>query len=333
MSNKKTYNPFQGKFATASPSAEQPTKGKLLKKTHKTNTAPKLEQLKPRQLGLSDVDPDMICSASMDQVNTWSFFKILMSANQLVIPLSQRRYCWFEGQWNQLLVDLVKITLSRDHTVVSLLIEPQDEAESKLRAKAHNFGRIQVCYTGEGKTEGADESESGQRVERLGESGLIVDGQQRATTLSLLLATLRDLSTPLPLSQALSPNPPISTYQEITTLLCPKLTPQASSSSSSSLSSSSSPPPLSLRESLTLIPTYLDRYPFYQATFPDLIPKDPNLASVHSEVGSGSDPSTSLISQAKRYFMRALTRGHHTPQASISCTAPCGCFSLFFNDV
>jgi hypothetical protein len=70
------------------------------------------------------------------------------------IPVFQRRYCWTERQW-QRMWDSVK--------------EVKDDAQSCN----HSMGRLMLLHRGDG-------------------SRLVLDGQQRLTTLTLLLSALRD---------------------------------------------------------------------------------------------------------------------------------------------
>lgn len=95
--------------------------------------------------------------------------KILEGANQFVVPLFQRPYTWDELRWKALWGDLVELC--------------DDEPES-LRTKPHFLGSIVTVPTRtvpEGVTK-----------------FLLIDGQQRLTTLQVLIAALRDLTRQLP---------------------------------------------------------------------------------------------------------------------------------------
>lgn len=86
-----------------------------------------------------------------------SLLKLMNSALQFVVPIYQRTYSWTLKQCNQLWKDIIQITLNRDE-------------------KVHFIGS--VVYIDLGTPRG--------RPQQL----LLIDGQQRLTTLSLLLCAL-----------------------------------------------------------------------------------------------------------------------------------------------
>lgn len=95
--------------------------------------------------------------------------KILEGTNQFVVPLFQRPYTWDESRWKVLWSDLVELC--------------EDEAET-TRAKPHFLGSIVTVPT-RSVPEGVTKY-------------LLIDGQQRLTTLQVLLAALRDQARELP---------------------------------------------------------------------------------------------------------------------------------------
>ena len=95
--------------------------------------------------------------------------KILEGNNQFVVPLFQRPYTWDEARWKVLWLDLVELC--------------EDEAET-TRAKPHFLGSIVTVPT-RSVPEGVTKY-------------LLIDGQQRLTTLQVLLAALRDLAREIP---------------------------------------------------------------------------------------------------------------------------------------
>src|SRR5260370_34518007 len=102
--------------------------------------------------------------------------KILEGTNQFVVPLFQRPYTWDESRWKVLWSDLVELC--------------EDEVEAS-RAKPHFLGSIVTVPT-RSVPEGVTKY-------------LLIDGQQRLTTLQVLLAALRDCAreTPGTLSERL----------------------------------------------------------------------------------------------------------------------------------
>ena len=95
--------------------------------------------------------------------------KILEGNNQFVVPLFQRPYTWDESRWKVLWADLVELC--------------EDETDSN-RAKPHFMGSIVTVPT-RSVPEGVTKF-------------LLIDGQQRLTTLQVLLAALRDSARGMP---------------------------------------------------------------------------------------------------------------------------------------
>ena len=102
---------------------------------------------------------NLICTAKGDDVRMVDVEYLLKQ--RLRIPIFQRRYCWYEEQWSTLLGDVCLVA-------------------SGSKSK-HALGRI-TCVL--------DSSCDG----RL----LVVDGQQRNTTCTLLLAAVRDVAASRP---------------------------------------------------------------------------------------------------------------------------------------
>jgi uncharacterized protein with ParB-like and HNH nuclease domain len=95
--------------------------------------------------------------------------KILEGTNQFVVPLFQRPYTWDESRWKVLWSDLVELC--------------DDEVET-TRAKPHFLGSIVTVPT-RSVPEGVTKF-------------LLIDGQQRLTTLQVLLAAVRDRAREIP---------------------------------------------------------------------------------------------------------------------------------------
>jgi uncharacterized protein with ParB-like and HNH nuclease domain len=94
--------------------------------------------------------------------------KILEGNNQFVVPLFQRPYTWDESRWKVLWSDLVELC----------------DDEEDTRAKPHFLGSIVTVPT-RSVPEGVTKY-------------LLIDGQQRLTTLQVLLAALRDRAREIP---------------------------------------------------------------------------------------------------------------------------------------
>ena len=95
--------------------------------------------------------------------------KILEGNNQFVVPLFQRPYTWDESRWKVLWTDLVELC--------------EDETDT-VRDKPHFMGSIVTVPT-RSVPEGVTKF-------------LLIDGQQRLTTLQVLLAALRDSARGMP---------------------------------------------------------------------------------------------------------------------------------------
>lgn len=106
---------------------------------------------------MMNANDKVICTAKGNDVRRVSIAELLQE--RLRIPIFQRRYCWGKSQWETLLADAL--------TVVDGMKEK------------HSLGRI-TCVKGD--------TVSGDG--RL----LVIDGQQRNTTCSLLLAAIRDVA-------------------------------------------------------------------------------------------------------------------------------------------
>eukprot|EP00416_Gambierdiscus_australes_P015746 CAMPEP_0171078184 /NCGR_PEP_ID=MMETSP0766_2-20121228/14487_1 /TAXON_ID=439317 /ORGANISM="Gambierdiscus australes, Strain CAWD 149" /LENGTH=459 /DNA_ID=CAMNT_0011535293 /DNA_START=27 /DNA_END=1406 /DNA_ORIENTATION=+ len=105
---------------------------------------------------MMSANPNIICTAKGDDVKKVAVADVF--AHRLRIPIFQRRYCWCTEQWETLLKDALSVV---------------DGVKDK-----HSLGRI-TCVKGD--------PNSGGRL-------AVVDGQQRNTTCSLLLAAIRDIA-------------------------------------------------------------------------------------------------------------------------------------------
>ena len=113
--------------------------------------------------------------------------KILEGNNQFVVPLFQRPYTWDESRWKVLWTDLVELC--------------EDETDSS-HAKPHFMGSLVTVPT-RSVPEGVSKY-------------LLIDGQQRLTTLQVLLAALRDSARGLPgaLSEKLEKSHLVNQFEE-----------------------------------------------------------------------------------------------------------------------
>jgi uncharacterized protein with ParB-like and HNH nuclease domain len=96
--------------------------------------------------------------------------KILEGTNQFIVPLFQRPYTWDESRWKVLWSDLVELC--------------EDDDADTSRTKPHFLGSIVTVPT-RSVPEGVTKY-------------LLIDGQQRLTTLQVLLAALRNRAREIP---------------------------------------------------------------------------------------------------------------------------------------
>ena len=113
--------------------------------------------------GLAYRKPDLICSSS--DVGRMGFSTLLGKASQFLVPMFQRRYCWNTRTWAKMLIDLIH-----------------------MKTGTHSFGRILVYHSNNSATARAEARKTDQSWTTL----TVVDGQQRFTSVMLLLASCRD---------------------------------------------------------------------------------------------------------------------------------------------
>jgi len=104
---------------------------------------------------------DIICSAK--SIPRQTLRQILMHRGALRVPVFQRRYCWGPPQLAKLLTDIITLTTL-----------PHDTPPEQIPFNAHSLGRMVA----------ADQPD--------GNGYMVVDGQQRLTTVCILLSAVRD---------------------------------------------------------------------------------------------------------------------------------------------
>jgi hypothetical protein len=95
--------------------------------------------------------------------------QVLNGAHQLRVPMYQRRYSWDRAQWDALWDDIAQLALDR----------------KKIKSETHFLGSVVLAKTPAGAAGSRDL--------------LVIDGQQRLVTVSLLLCALRDGEARLPI--------------------------------------------------------------------------------------------------------------------------------------
>ena len=116
--------------------------------------------------GARAADENIICRTSQMPMMT---FQELFSQNRpLRVPTLQRRYCWTDAQFERLLGDVVRIAIETGGDRDILI-------GYAVSGKRHSLGRVLVSET----------------VTKDG-SFLLLDGQQRITTASILFSAIRD---------------------------------------------------------------------------------------------------------------------------------------------
>lgn len=201
---------------------------------------------------LALANPNRIATSRAQDVTTVDLAFVL--ENRLRVPVFQRRYCWAEPQWKTLLSDVRGVVAGKE--------------------EAHSIGRL-TCAC---------------RVNQAGEKLLeLIDGQQRCTSLLLLLAAIRDCAT-----KAAANREGIELALNIDRLLFKDVKRCVEYRSSS-------PPSLQLGQALdfvTLVPTFHDRISFYHAVF---VAPDARQAL--------GEATWDRPWNAKNYFVREINKG------------------------
>mmetsp|Transcript_2557 Transcript_2557/g.6497 ORF Transcript_2557/g.6497 Transcript_2557/m.6497 type:complete len:473 (+) Transcript_2557:58-1476(+) len=173
---------------------------------------------------VANANDKYICTAKASDVGKVKIRYLL--ERQLKVPIFQRRYCWNKDQWSQLFDD------------VTSLIQQGKEV--------HSLGRITCAVS----------PAEGNRL-------LVIDGQQRNTTSTLLLAAIRDAAHQQPEGRALA--------DELNGILMPDASGLQRWLQEKRCSSGKQAATVEEGECLdfmALLPTYCDRAPFFSAVLP-----------------------------------------------------------------
>mmetsp|Transcript_13623 Transcript_13623/g.30037 ORF Transcript_13623/g.30037 Transcript_13623/m.30037 type:complete len:433 (-) Transcript_13623:87-1385(-) len=208
--------------------------------------------------GLSAANPDLICTARRDAVRNTNM-ESLLAASRLRVPIFQRRYCWGPEQWNCLLADAL--------------------AES-----GHRLGRLVVA---ELKPQGRSRLDV-----------VLCDGQQRCTTVLLLLAAIRDVAAATPGAEGLA--------SRLSSIICPESEHLELWLATGAAAAGDQGEDLPF---LALSPTYFDRGSFFESLLPPAAAAE---WAKRSLVAEGS----SVPRAAKVHFLAKL-QGMEAPRLSL----------------
>jgi len=198
---------------------------------------------------------NIICTAKGNDVRKVSISYLL--SQKLKIPIFQRRYCWGQDQWDTLFNDVLYVANGKKekHSLGRITcVKTLDESD---KVQGHN-----------GKREGDDGNQHDGRL-------LVIDGQQRNTTCTLLLAAIRDVAFNLQKTTNRDDNDAATCGSQLVAELDAVLFPDAGGLSMwlESDRSGASTGGVSLREGVSLefaalIPTYCDRASYFAAVLP-----------------------------------------------------------------
>mmetsp|Transcript_33090 Transcript_33090/g.77422 ORF Transcript_33090/g.77422 Transcript_33090/m.77422 type:complete len:468 (+) Transcript_33090:67-1470(+) len=165
-----------------------------------------------------------ICTAKADDVGKVNIRHLL--SRQLKVPIFQRRYCWSKDQWNTLFDDV--------------------EAMINNGKEKHSLGRITCAVS----------AEDSSRI-------LVIDGQQRNTTATLMLAAIRDTASARKESRELA--------ESLNSILIPDIDAFHAWLRKKRIHKPNQAITVTEGECLNfvaLLPTYCDRAPFFSAVLP-----------------------------------------------------------------
>ncbi|CAB9496253.1 Protein of unknown function (DUF1524) [Seminavis robusta] len=242
-----------------------------------------------------------ICNTTSDKVGRLPL-KDLLTSDKFCVPIFQRRYCWTPLQW-QTLLDDIQATLESQHQ--------------------HSLGRL-TCTNNIGKTNpksnitNTNNTLTGVQMIPEGRS-CILDGQQRFTTVTILLAAIRDL---LPEND----NDNLKLIHSINSLIFTDVI---------QLRAWCHKPDSQLQEGMELdfsrlVPTYCDRYSYYTAVLPKSDKTQAALVELESASSSITNNSWHRPLQAKNYFLSQLQSASTQRLQSIVHALLNNCNMLYF---
>lgn len=128
-----------------------------------------------------------ICNTTSDQVGRLPMREIL-SRDVFCVPIFQRRYCWGETQWQTLLDDACTTRTSSSSTSNKSVVAGMMQQHSMGRLTCTN----QAVVPAMGNI-GAHQLERENLLAGVKGRSCILDGQQRFTSVTILLSAIRDL--------------------------------------------------------------------------------------------------------------------------------------------
>lgn len=235
-----------------------------------------LQSLQFRQK-VQQANANSICGSTSAKVGRMPL-RQLLTQDRFCVPIFQRRYCWTETQWKTLLDD------ATGHS-----------SPSKMQ---HSLGRLTctgTTTTTTTTTTTKDESSNNNSNVLVGVKGrsCILDGQQRFTTTTILLAAIRDLLEQLQGEGSGF----IGTIESINQILFTNVTEMKEWSNCHSGK-------VKEGEELSfarLVPTFCDRWAYYMAILPD-----------NNNNNTSLPQSLPRPLQAKQFFLDTLQQqGYH----------------------
>lgn len=203
---------------------------------------------------IMQANKNVICTASADDVRKVNIDYLM--GKKLRIPMFQRQYCWNVGQWRTLLADALSV--------------------ASRKKQSHSLGRL-TCVFGNSHDE------------RL----VVVDGQQRNTSATLLLAAIRDIA-----------HQSSEDCSDLVDFINSKLFPDTEGLKTwIELNSSNLSP---VEEGIVLpfaclVPTYCDRASYYEAILP------PRVDALTATIETGLQIQTRPL-KAKQFFVDSLSK-------------------------
>lgn len=229
----------------------------------------------------------------------------ILSGDLFCVPIFQRRYCWGETQWQTLLDDASKTRTSSSSATTSV---------AAGIVQQHSLGRLTCTNQTVVRTanSGARQPKSENLLAGVEGRSCILDGQQRFTTVTILLSAIRDLLQED--HKEISPKEVESDWDVKKIQMLISSIDDLLFTNVIQMRAWMYRPDAKLEEGVELpfarlVPTFCDRWSYYSAILPSSSTTVDNVL----EASSSSDSSWHRPLAAKRFFLSKLQQDFSSP--------------------